>query len=149
MDKPLTLEERRQVIEWVADQKKYNRLAYFEPYDKQRQFFNLGDSVRERLLMAGNQVGKSEAGAFEAACHMTGLYPPWWKGRKWDRPVRCWFAGETSTAVRDIQQKKLCGEPGVDTEYGAGLIPRECFADKPSLARGVTDAYDTIQVKHA
>jgi phage terminase large subunit-like protein len=29
-----------------------------------------------------------------------------------------------------------------------GLIPRECFVDKPSLARGVTDAYDTIQVRH-
>jgi phage terminase large subunit-like protein len=50
--------------------------------------------------------------------------------------------------VRDIQQKKLCGEPGVEDDYGAGLIPKEDFADKPSLARGVTDAYDTIQVRH-
>ena len=149
MNQPLTTEERRQVLAWVAQEKRYNRWAYFEPYEKQRKFFDLGDTVRERLLMAGNQVGKSEAGAFEAACHLTGLYPKWWRGRRWTRPVRCWFAGETSTAVRDIQQKKLCGEPGVEDDYGAGLIPKEMFADKPSLARGVTDAYDTIQVKHA
>jgi phage terminase large subunit-like protein len=146
---PLTDQERQKVLVWLEGEKRYNRWAYFNPYDKQRAFFNLGASSRERLLMAGNQVGKSEAGAFEAACHMTGRYPAWWKGRRWDRPVRCWFAGETSTAVRDIQQKKLCGEPGVESEYGAGLIPKECFADKPSLARGVTDAYDTIQVRHA
>ncbi len=149
MNLPLTEAERRQVIEWVAEEKRYNRLAYFEPYAKQRTFFDLGDKVRERLLMAANQVGKSEAGAFEAAVHLTGLYPKWWSGRKFTKPVRCWIAGETSAAVRDIQQKKLCGEPGVESEYGAGLIPRACFADKPSLARGVTDAYDTIQVRHA
>jgi phage terminase large subunit-like protein len=28
------------------------------------------------------------------------------------------------------------------------MIPKEFFTDKPSLARGITDAYDTIQVKH-
>jgi phage terminase large subunit-like protein len=50
--------------------------------------------------------------------------------------------------VRDIQQKKLCGEPGVDAAFGTGMIPKAAFADKPSLARGVTDAYDTIQVRH-
>jgi phage terminase large subunit-like protein len=146
---PLTTEERQRVIAWVSHEKRYNRWAYFTPYPKQRKFLDLGGTARERLLMAANQVGKSEVGAFEAACHLTGQYPPWWKGRRWDRPVRCWMAGETSTAVRDIQQKKLCGEPGVEADYGSGLIPKEAFADKPSLARGVTDAYDTIQVRHS
>jgi phage terminase large subunit-like protein len=28
------------------------------------------------------------------------------------------------------------------------MVPKELFADKPSLARGITDAYDTIQVRH-
>jgi phage terminase large subunit-like protein len=147
-NKPLTPEERRRVIAWVSSERRFNRLAYFEPYEKQRQFFDMGADKRERLLMAANQVGKTEAGAFEMACHLTGRYPKWWKGRKFTKAVRCWAAGETSSAVRDILQKKLCGEPGVDDDYGAGLIPRECFADKPSLARGVTDAYDTIQVRH-
>jgi phage terminase large subunit-like protein len=49
--------------------------------------------------------------------------------------------------VRDVQQKKLCGPPGVQDDFGTGFIPKEDFVDV-SLARGVTDAYDTIQVKH-
>jgi phage terminase large subunit-like protein len=147
-EKPLTPQERRKVLIWLAERQRFNKFAYFEPYVKQRQFFNMGLGVRERLLMAGNRVGKSQAGAFEAAAHLTGNYPKWWKGRKFDRPVRAWLAGETSGVVRDVQQAKLCGEPGVDSDFGAGLIPKDAFADKPSLARGVTDAYDTIQVKH-
>ena len=79
---------------------------------------------------------------------MTGEYPHWWRGRKFTKPVRAWIAGETSNAVRDNQQRKLCGEPGVEYLFGTGMIPKELFADKPSLARGVTDLYDTIQVKH-
>jgi phage terminase large subunit-like protein len=79
---------------------------------------------------------------------MTGLYPPGWKGRTFDRATKGWVAGETSLVVRDVQQKKLCGEPGVDELFGTGMIPKDLFVDKPSLARGVTDAYDTIQVRH-
>lgn len=148
MAEKLTAEERADVLKWVAEQEVLNRLAYFKAYPKQKEFFDLGAKKRERLLMAGNQLGKTEAGAFEVACHLTGRYPKWWKGRRWDRPVRAWAAGETSTAVRDTQQKKLCGEPGVDDAFGTGLIPKDAFADRPSLARGVTDAFDTIQVKH-
>jgi hypothetical protein len=40
---------------------------------------------RERLLMAANQVGKTLAGAAEAAFHLTGRYPDWWEGRRWER----------------------------------------------------------------
>ena len=84
----------------------------------------------------------------ELAYHSTGLYPKGWQGRRWDRPIRAWACGETSLVTRDSIQKKLCGEPGVDSAFGTGLIPRDCFSEKPSLARGVTDAYDTIQIKH-
>lgn len=136
-------------LEAAAALKKYGgQWRFFEPYGKQREFFALGAVKRERLLMAGNQNGKTHAGAFEATCHLTGEYPKWWTGRRWDRPTRGWIAGETSLVVRDVQQKKLCGEPGVEEAFGTGMIPKDRFVDKPSLARGVTDAYDTIQVRH-
>lgn len=138
----------RKLLKELERRKKYRVLDFFEAYPKQQEFFEMGASMRERLLMAGNQLGKTEAGAFEVGCHLTGMYPPWWKGRKWDRPVKCWFAGETSNLARDVLQKKLCGEAGVEAAYGTGMIPKECFTDKPSLARGITDAYDTIQVRH-
>lgn len=143
------LEKTLKVLQDLAYRKKFRRIDFFVPYDKQREFYVLGATKRERMLMAGNQVGKTYAGAAEVSYHLTGLYPPDWEGRKWDRPVRGWAAGESSLLVRDVQQKLLCGEPGVESAFGTGLIPKDLFVDKPSLARGVTDAYDTIQVRHA
>lgn len=125
-----------------------SRFSFFTPYPKQQAFFDAGSVYRERLLMAGNQQGKSEAGAFEIACHLTGEYPDDWLGRRWDRPIVAWACGESSLAVRDIAQTKLCGTPGMEGSLGTGMIPKAAFVDKPSLARGVSDAYDTIFVQH-
>ena len=52
----LTTEKTRRLTE--------NRLAYYTPYPKQREFHAAGLSQRERLLMAGNQLGKTLAGGF-------------------------------------------------------------------------------------
>lgn len=144
----ITEAEFRKAVRELERRRKYRALEFFKPYPKQREFFALGVEKRERLLMAGNQLGKTEAGAFEVACHLMGIYPDWWPGRRWDRPVKFWFAGETSLLARDVLQKKLCGEPGVEAAFGTGMVPKECFTDKPSLARGITDAYDSIQVRH-
>jgi phage terminase large subunit-like protein len=135
-------------LEAALYRKKYQQFYDFRPYPKQMEFLAAGRTKRERLLIAGNQNGKTHTGAFEAACHLSGDYPNWWKGRVFEKPTKGWIAGETSLVVRDVQQKKLCGEPGVDELFGTGMIPKDLFVDKPSLARGITDAYDTIQVRH-
>lgn len=135
------------LLEDALERKLYRKLDFFKAYPKQQEFFDLGAFKRERLLIAGNQLGKSEAGSVEATYHLTGLYPPDWMGLRFTKPVRMWIVGVSSLAVRDIQQKKLCGAPGVDEEFGTGYIPRSCFVERPSLARGVTDAYDTMQIK--
>jgi hypothetical protein len=54
-----------------------NQLEYYVPYPRQRDFHDAGARYRERLLMAGNQVGKTWAAAMETAMHVTGLYPDW------------------------------------------------------------------------
>lgn len=135
-------------LEALDYRRTYQQFFDFRPYARQKEFLDAGARFSERLLIAGNQNGKTHVGAYEAACHMTGLYPDDWKGRRFDKPTRGWIAGETSLVVRDVQQKKLCGEPGVDAAFGTGMIPKDLFVDKPSLARGITDAYDTIQVRH-
>lgn len=136
-------------LQQLAYRKKFWRLEFFKAYPKQLEFFAHSKTKRERLLMAANQVGKTYAGAGEVTNHLTGRYPDWWPGRVWRRPVRMWAAGESSLLVRDVQQKLLCGEPGVEVALGTGMIPKDLFADKPSLARGVTDAYDTVQITHS
>lgn len=135
-------------LEAAVYQKTYRRLFQFDPYRKQRDHLALGATKRERLLMAGNRLGKSETGSFEAALHLTGLYPEWWRGRRFDKPTKGWIAGVTALDVRNVCQTKLCGQYGVEAAFGTGMIPKDLFVDKPSLARGITDAYDTIQVRH-
>jgi phage terminase large subunit-like protein len=49
--------------------------------------------------------------------------------------------------VRNIMQAKLFGEPGVESSFGTGFVPKDCVITK-SLMRGVTDAYDTVQIRH-
>ena len=132
----------------ALERKLYRVIDFFDPYPKQQNFYDAGIGFKERLLMAGTQLGKTYAGAFEVACHLTGEYPDWWLGKRYERPVKGWAVGLTSLVTRDVSQKYLCGEPGVVANFGTGMIPRERFVDKPSMARGVTDAFDTIQVEH-
>jgi phage terminase large subunit-like protein len=137
-----------EALELAVHRREFRRFDFFVPHPKQKAHLALGATRRERLLMAGNRQGKTETGAFEATCHLTGEYPPWWTGRRFDKPTMGWIAGETSLLVRDVQQTKLCGPAGVEARLGTGMIPKEAFVDRPSLARGVTDAFDTIQVRH-
>ena len=141
------LREIEQTLVAALERKTYNKLDYFKPYPKQQEFLDAGKFKRERLLMAGNRLGKTEVGAYEATLHATGLYPKNWRGRIFDAPTLGWVAGETSLETRDVCQTKLIGPPGVDSMTGSGMIPRDLIIDK-SLARGVTDAIDTVQVKH-
>jgi len=121
-----------------------NRLIDYRPYAKQREFHDAGADHRQRLLMAANQVGKTWAAGFELAMHATGLYPEWWQGRRWDRPIVGWAAGVTGESTRDNPQRILLGRPGA---WGTGAIPKSALVDASS-ARGLADAVDTIRVRH-
>src|SRR5215467_9558268 len=121
-----------------------DRLKYYEPYPKQLEFHAAGAAHRERLLMAGNQLGKTLAGGFEAAMHATGRYPSDWKGKRFDRPTVGWACGVTGEVVRDTVQKILVGRVG---QEGTGAIPKEAIAELVS-ARGIPELLDTIKVKH-
>lgn len=123
------LAETLKALQELSDRKKFRKIEFFKPYVKQEAFFHMGQFKRERMFRAGNQVGKSEAGCYEDAVHATGLYPDWWKGKRFREPTRGWVAGITSTAVRDIQQKKLMGQPGVTSAQGTGFIPKDCIID--------------------
>lgn len=117
-----------------------------ELYPKHLEFFRLGAERRERLFLAANRVGKTEgAGGYEVACHLTGYYPSWWKGRRFDRANSWWAAGDTRQTVRDILQRKLLGKPG---QHGTGLIPKDSLV-RVANAPGIPDAVETVWVKHA
>jgi phage terminase large subunit-like protein len=116
-----------------------------ERYPKHLEFFTAGRTRRERLFMAANRVGKTEGvGGYETTLHLTGRYPDWWPGYRFDRPIKAWGAGDTSKTVRDIIQDKLLGPLG---QYGTGLIPAEDIQRLTQKAQ-VPDAIETIIVRH-
>jgi hypothetical protein len=80
----LQAEKERRIVE--------NKLGHYWPYAKQATFHAAGAKHRERLLMAGNQLGKTLAGAMETAIHATGRYPEWWQGKRFDKPTVSWVA---------------------------------------------------------
>ena len=112
-------------------------------YPKHLEFFAAGHT-KERLFMAANRVGKSEAGAYEVTCHLTGLYPHWWTGRRFTKPVECWAVGTNSQTTRDIVQAKLLGSP---QEPGSGMVPAHLIVSTIT-ARGLAGALEGARVRH-
>lgn len=135
------------LLEEKKRRKDRRRLTEYEPYAKQLEFHDAGATHRERLLMAGNQLGKTFCGAAEAAVHLTGQYPEWWEGRRWDRPVRGWCGSKTSEVTRDGVQRYLIGEPKDESQWGTGMIPGDMLKDY-GRRQGVADALDNALVTH-
>ncbi len=94
--------------------------------------------------MAGNQLGKTWAGAFEMAMHLTGLYPDWWEGRRYTKPVTAWAGSVSTLATRDTVQRLMMGRPG---QHGTGAIPKKLIRSSKS-ALGTPDLLDSVQVEH-
>lgn len=119
------------------------RLTDYAPYAKQREFHAAGKTHRERLLMAGNQLGKTLSAGAETAMHVTGRYPDWWEGHVKQQPFHCWVAGVTGETTRDNPQRILYGPLG---SPGTGMIPKDAIEDT-APRRGLADALDTMVVK--
>jgi phage terminase large subunit-like protein len=116
-----------------------------ELYVKHLEFFRAGATHRERLFMAGNRCGKTVAGAYEVALHLTGQYPEWWEGRRFECAIEAWVAGQTAHTTRDIVQLALLGRWN---EFGTGMIPGDALLGYTLKGRPA-HAVDTVCVQHA
>ena len=115
-----------------------------ELYPKHLNHFAAGRLHRERLFLAGNRVGKSMAAGYEGTLHLTGLYPAWWEGKVFDRPVNAIGSSDTAKTTRDIIQKMLFGPP---IELGTGLVPKDMIV-KTTPKHGLAEAYDIVYIRH-
>ena len=126
---------------------KRTKLLRYAPYPKQIEFHDRGKDHRERLLMAGNQLGKTYCGAAECAIHLTGRYPEWWNGKRFEHPVRVWAGSKTGEVTRDGVQRLLIGEPKDRAQWGTGLIPGKDLLGV-SNRQGVAAALDGATIQH-
>ena len=145
---------RDQVVDLLSEHVEIletNQLQAYSPYDYQRKFHagrdEEGNTARQRMLMAGNKTGKTYCGAMELSYHLTGLYPEWWEGLKFEKPIKAWAAGNTSNNTRDIVQAELIGEPGDPEEFGKGSIPKHLIV-ATERQPGVPNAVAQVVVKH-
>lgn len=120
------------------------RFLYYKPHDKQKLFHRLGADCRERLFLAGNRTGKTFGGVQEMAMHLTGTYPTWWEGHRFDHPINAWAASDTTLTTRDILQKEYLGD---ENTGDLGAIHNSLVVQK-TAARGVANSIDTVWVKH-
>ncbi len=151
MPDQVRLQYALQVAEEYLNRRKYMGTAkWFEPNTefgievckKHKLFFDATNNYRQVMFRAANRAGKTIAGAFAVATWLDGLYPDWWEGKRFEKPVRIWAAGKTGQTVRDTVQKELLGDLG---HFGTGMIPKDRIA-KVIMKPGVPGGVDSIQV---
>lgn len=141
----------------VQTREAYPFLRYFpdtgplrrELYPRSLEFFAAGRLHRERLFLAANRTSKTVSAGYETACHLTGRYPAWWPGRKFEGPSEAWAAGDTRETTRDVIQLELLGNrEGIRADKFSGMIPAHLILDR-TLKSGVADCIDTVWVRHS
>jgi len=145
-------------LDWL-EYAKYHKCEFYKPYPFQKLFHRCppGKHIRPfegegtvapvRGLISGNKVGKTICAAYEVSYHLTGLYPDWWEGIRFDYPVEWLIAGVNNDKTRDICQKELFGEPTGDA-LGTGTVPKEHILDT-NRKPGIMNAYDNVLVRHS
>jgi len=123
------------------------KLDFYAPYPKQKLFHKLGGvpGISDRLLIAGNQLGKTFSAGAETAMHLTGEYPSWWEGHRFSTAVDFWASCTTSQSTRDAPQRILLGK---SDEWGTGAIPGRHIINIKKAVHGVSEAVETVLVKH-
>ena len=116
----------QELVMAVRDDMAFNQLKYFRPFDHQRKFFATYQSDR-RGILAANRIGKTVSTCYETAMHLTGIYPEWWQGKRYNKPVNVMMAGEGWQQVALVLQNEMLGTNDVKIKenLGTGAIPRD------------------------
>ena len=156
LSNPATTEEDKQELYFLVkdrnEHRKYNALEYFQPHDWQKDFFNAGRNHRYRYLTCCNRGGKTLSASMEVAAHLTGRYPDWWRGKRFNKPIKMWAVGNTTSQVTDILQAILMGTNTVkgdltqNANFGTGTIPRDTLVISSAQKDGAR--LESINVKH-
>lgn len=146
----LSIEDLQKAVELLTqyqERKRFNALDNFKPYGWQLEFIEASMHNKQLLAMTGNRCGKTFTGGNIMAYHLTGLYPEWWKGHRFDGPISAWAAGISTTTTRDILQKELLGDPIDPDKFGTGSIPKEMIIKTVNKV-GTPNAFESVIIRH-
>ncbi len=144
---PADIEKAVEIARELRKRERFNKVEFYDPYPYQLDFHATGSQANQRLLMAANRIGKSYCGAAEMAYHLTGLYPEWWNGRRFNNPITAWCGGVSNETTRDIVQAELLGSPDDPEAFGSGAVPRKLII-KTERKPGVPNAKSVALIRH-
>lgn len=88
-------------------------------------------------------------GSIETSYHLTGNYPDWWEGIRFDFPPVVWAGTIDNDFQTENNQLMLLGPGLTAAELGTGMIPRDKIVGKPSTRQaGISDVVDVVKVRH-
>jgi phage terminase large subunit-like protein len=79
--------------------------------------------------------------------HLTGLYPDWWKGRKFTKPINAWAAGVSNPKTVAVVQSELLGKADNPLAFGMGAIPQDCIVETTRWP-GIPHGKQSATIKH-
>ena len=153
--------EHLNLIDKMQEHEKYCSRDYLEPNEPQKRFWAMGspdfagDEVNpepgersQRAFFACNRGGKSFGAAWEMSYHLTGDYPQWWEGKRFDKPIKAVAASNTEEQTLLVCMAPLLGTDNRKNEeaIGTGMIPRDAIILESSI--GNRSGFRTISVKH-
>jgi phage terminase large subunit-like protein len=97
---------------------------------------------------------KTQSAAAQMTMDSLSLYPDWYTGRRFITPPKIerpydfigWYGCTTSGKTRDGAQVKLLGDIRQQGGLGTGMIPLDNIVGRPTMAGGITDFVDTINL---
>ena len=149
MNRKQLLIEKIRIKEELLRRRKENLITHTldKLYGWQRKFITATLDHTSCLLMAANRVGKTFTGLLIDAVHLTGEYPDWWEGHKFEKAPLCWLLGFSGEKTRDLLQTPLFGRMGDDGRFEGGLIPKSAIVDHRAMT-GTSGAMREVRVKH-
>jgi hypothetical protein len=92
-------------------------------FPKHLEFLAKGAEFDVRIFIGGNRIIKTTTVHCELVWHLTGNYPTWFTGKRFEGPQDWWVCGKTKEKLAEIHQIGLLGKDVKD--FGTGLIPRD------------------------
>ena len=123
-------------------------------YAKHLEHYRAGARYRERCLMGANRSGKTVCGSFELNAHLTGYYPEWWPGHRFNEPISAWAAGKKNVTLRNILQDELFGGSkragkGRFQLCGTGMIPAHAILHSSAIFKsGFAGVVDEVDIRY-
>ena len=134
-DELAAMEEVSRLYREIENHVRVNKIDEYYPdegplrrelYAKHTECFAAGKMAAFRCVLGSNRSGKSEGiGAYETALHLTGDYPAWWVGHRFNRPIRALCVASDTDQLRKSVQRKLFGKDWGTGMIRAHLLPRE------------------------